>query len=896
MLRLENISKSYLVGDNKIKALKKVNLSFRKSEFVSILGPSGCGKTTFLNIIGGLDHYTRGDLFINGKSTKDFTDRDWDVYRNHRIGFVFQSYNLIPHQTVLGNVELALTIAGVSKNERRERALEALKEVGLENEIKKRPNQLSGGQCQRVAIARALVNNPEILLADEPTGALDTVTSIQIMDLIKSISKNRLVIMVTHNPDLAKKYSTRIINLLDGWVVGDSNPFKPEDEIEECKFLKYCEKRKAEDAGKKYKEDKLEKAKMSKATAFKLSAQNLKSKKGRTSMVAFAGSIGIIGVSLVLAFSGGIHNYIDSMQDDLLSGYPVAIEETAYDTSSLMSGAQTMDTLRHLEVVDGKINVLGLVEYLISITKSTKSMQYQNIITDQYLEYLKEMPKEYYSVISLGYDIDPINNLYTDFYTKKKEQPVRQSLSSIMDNYKCVLGETEYKNLSNYIDMFYSSIHQAPGNAEYILSQYDLLDGKVAEEENEIMVVVNDNTRLTDVVLAQLGYYAQDEFLEYVKKSDGLEYDKSLYRERFSYDEILNKSFYYYSNDDIYEQNKDPRKITTEFNYKYKKDNTFKSEKEMKVVGILRPKETISYGCLSSGFYYSPKFTEMFIKKGLESNIVKYLNEKGADSFSSMSYNGFATGVNYEIEYEYEGETKSATCFVGRTSTLSSYLSIFGMSMTSSLKTLSLRNLGGVDIANSISIYPVDFNMKDGVTEYLDRWNDDNVKITLNDGTVLYGGDREDIKYSDTIGIIINLVNNMIDIVSYALIAFTALSLVVSTVMIGIITYVSVVERVKEIGVIRSLGGRKRDVSNLFVAETFMIGLFSGLVGIGFTYLVSLILNMIFINEIGFGLCSLPIYQAAIMLGVSILLTLISGIIPARSAARKDPVVALRTE
>ena len=641
----------------------------------------------------------------------------------------------------------------------------------------------------------------------------------------------------------------------------------------------------------------LEKAKMSGATAFRLSAQNLKSKKNRTLMVAFAGSIGIIGVSLVLAFSGGIHNYINSMQDDLLSGYPIRIEETGYDTSSLSNGAQNMESIKHLEIVDGKINITPLVEYLLTITRNTQSMQYSNNITKEYIEYIENMPSDYLSAISLGYDIDPINNLYTDFYSKKSGDPVRQSLSSLMENYKCILGETGYSHLTNYIDMFYDSIHQAPGNADYILSQYDLLSGKVATEENEIMVVVSGEQRLTDVVLAQLGYYAQDEFLEYVKKADKDEYDKNLYRERFSFDELLNKKLYFYENDDIYVRNKDFTKITTEFNYNYKYSDSFKSGTEMKVVGILKPKPTISYGCLSSGFYYSPKFTQKFIKSGLESAIVSYLNEKGANSFTSMNYNGFATGVNYEIEYEYEGELKTKTCFVGKSSQVSSYLSILGMgSQISTLKTLSLRNLGGDDVANSISIFPVNFNMKDGVTKYLDNWNNKNIDLKLNNGVVLLGSQRDEIKYQDTIGIIINLINNMINIVSYALIAFTALSLVVSTVMIGIITYVSVVERVKEIGVIRSLGGRKKDISNLFIAETFIIGSCSGLVGIGFTYLASLILNIIFNNLIGFGLCALPLYQALIMLGVSILLTLISGIIPASSAARKDPVVALRTE
>ena len=447
MLRLSNITKTYKSGETTVQALKGISLSFRKNEFVSILGPSGCGKTTTLNIIGGLDKYTSGDLFIGGVSTKDFKDRDWDVYRNHRIGFIFQSYNLIPHQTVLGNVELALTISGISKKERIEKAKKALDKVGLSDKYYKLPNQLSGGQCQRVAIARALVNEPEILLADEPTGALDTETSLQIMELIKEISKEKLVIMVTHNPDLAYKYSTRIISLLDGEVESDTNPFSEEDEIKECEKIKLDTGYNEETASK-------EKAKMSLWTAIKLSAKNLFTKRKRTALVSLAGSIGIVGVSMVLAVSSGVQGYITSMQDDMLSGYPITIAESSYDLTSMMSGSSSRDAITKLEVQDGKVNVNKMVEYLLEMSKSQQDLLVSNEIDENYIKFIKDMPSSYYAAINYEYGINPTNNIYTSFKARRDGESKTQSLSSILENYKAVLDATdEYKSLSTYIDM-----------------------------------------------------------------------------------------------------------------------------------------------------------------------------------------------------------------------------------------------------------------------------------------------------------------------------------------------------------------------------------------------------------------------------------------------------------
>lgn len=885
MLRLSNIRKVYVAGDTEVVALKDLTISFRKNEFVSILGPSGCGKTTLLNIIGGLDKYTSGDLFINGRSTKDFSDRDWDIYRNHRIGFIFQSYNLIPHQNIMSNVELALTIAGLPKKERQERAKRALDRVGLEGLYAKMPNQLSGGQCQRVAIARALVNEPEILLADEPTGALDTTTSVQIMDLIKDIAKERLVIMVTHNPELAEKYSTRIVNLLDGELLNDSNPFTKNQEIKEC-----------EDNNNKVLETK-EDAKMSLWTAIKLSAQNLKSKFKRTAMVSFAGSIGIVGVSAVLAISSGIHGYIDTMQDDLLSGNPITIAEQTYDVEALMSSVSDLAIQDILEVTDGKVNVNSIIEYVVKMQETANNLVISNDIQEEYIEYVLNMPEEYYAAMSLNYGINPINNIYTSFSVDGTSATTEtRSLSSIVENYKTVLPEAGYGGLTSSFDMFSSIVQQAPDSKEYILTQYDLLEGDVATEADEIMIVVNGATELTDVLLTIMGYYSQDEFMNIAYRAyEKGEYNANLDKKQFTYEELIGKEFIYYPNDVAYSENDS---ITVPFVHNYKKDSSFTEGTKLKVAGILRPKVNINYGCLTSGFYYTADFTKQFLKDSMESKLLQYMNDNSLWSFKATFINGNLypnandRTINYDMSYYSvkHKETRSKVQYIGQSNDLSSLLGISG----TSTKSMNKRQFGGVDFASSIYIYPHDFETKDMVTDYLDLWNED-INITVN-GKEMTKKERNVVKYTDTIGLIIGMVNTMIDIVSYALIGFTALSLVVSTVMIGIITYVSVVERIKEIGVIRSLGGRKRDVSNLFIAETVMIGFASGLVGIGITYLAQIICNLFLTPVIGFNLADLPFHEALIMIGVSVLLTLISGVFPARSAANKDPVVALRTE
>lgn len=884
MLKLINITKDYQVANHQVHALKGISITFRDNEFVSILGPSGCGKTTLLNIIGGLDHYTSGDLFIDQISTKEFNDRDWDSYRNHRIGFVFQSYNLIPHQTILENVELALTIAGVGKEERLQRAKEVLDKVGLKNEYHKKPNQLSGGQCQRVAIARALVNNPDILLADEPTGALDSTTSIQIMELIKEISKDRLVIMVTHNPDIAKKYSSRIVKLLDGKIIDDSNPVS-ESELIVKKEEKVIEK----------------KSKLSFWTAFKLSARNLRSKLKRTILTCVAGSIGIIGVATVLSVSTGVRTYINDMQEDMLSGNPITISETGMNLESLLSSTSSStqtDAIKN-SIQDGYINVDHFIEYLVSQTGSLDSFRIQNEFTEEYLQFLQNMPTEYYSAIATYYGLDVKNNIYTNIQLEGYDEEKIMSLSSIVTTYTSMLNKTDLKEYSGLVGMVTNSINQAVNNNDFIASQYDIIsnpeESKLAEEANEIMLVVNDDQELTDLLLAQLGYYTQEEFLDIINDAIAGSHDSSN-KDQFSYDELLNKTFIYYPNDTIFKQTdpSSPLFALNPFTYQPYAEQTWENGIELKITAILKPKEDVTYGCLSSGIYYTPALTQKIIMDNLQSQIVYYLNENEEEAFTSMNYNGTNIGIIYNYSYYFEDNEYTETGFVGNTSSLSSLMGTI-TGQDNPVYTLTLRELGGCSLPSDIHIYPTNFEYKDQVTSYLDQWND-NKTLTFDDIT-LTPEERGTITYSDNLAVMISLIDNMINIVTIALVAFTALSLVVSTVMIAIITYVSVIERVKEIGVIRSLGGRKKDVSRLFNAETFIIGGFSGLIGIGITYILSGIINLIVGNLANISaIAILPFYVAIIMVALSILLTLISGLIPALIASKKDPVEALRSE
>ena len=882
MLTLKNITKRYKVAGGDLLALKGINVSFRRNEFVSILGPSGCGKTTTLNIVGGLDKYTSGDLIINGKSTKNFTDRDWDVYRNHRIGFIFQSYNLIPHQTVLGNVELALTISGVSKEERIKRSKQALEKVGLSSEISKYPNQLSGGQCQRVAIARALVNEPDILLADEPTGALDSKTSVQIMDLIKEISKEKLVIMVTHNGELAEKYSTRIVKLFDGEIVEDTNPYIVEEsQIEKQEKIK---------ADKKVKKDK---AKMSWWTAFKLSARNLFTKRGRTALTSIAGSIGIIGISAVLAVSTGVRAYIASMQDDMLSGNPIMVQESAIDFSAMTEDLSFEEKTEFIKE-EGYVNVDKMIEFLAKQYKTVNTLFTQNDIRQEYVDYVKAMPKEY-GTLNIDYGVDVTNNIYTNF-NKDAESERNVSLSAIKQIYTGVIGKTSLRDQAPVIASLGDVFMVKPDDNDYILTQYDLLDGQLAKEKDEIMIVLSKDTSLTDLMLGQLGYYTQDEFMNIVSKVDDVDGNEnpSLDKERFSYQELKEKEFVWYDNATVFGKKMtvpsslSPTGTTLHsFNYNYNSSVFTEEQKEkglkLKVVGILQPKDNINFGCLKSGIYYTSALSEYAIEKNYDSEVATHFREMSENPDGSTSI------AAYTYDFNYEGTEYKGTAQVGKYNQM---MSMF--SGGTPVYQLTSRHLGGEKVANSIYIYPSDFDTKDLVNEYLDKWNSEE-DIVVNGKTYTFE-ERVETKYTDTLSLVISMINTMIDVVTYALIAFTSLSLVVSCVMIAIITYVSVMERVKEIGVIRSLGGRKRDVSNLFNVETLIIGGMSGLFGVGFTYLLSLIVNLIIQSLAGFNIMVLPITSAIILVSLSILLTVFSGLIPSRKAAQQDPVVALRTE
>lgn len=987
MLFLDNIVKNYSMGDMEVQALKGVSLKFRENEFVSILGQSGCGKTTLLNIIGGLDQYTSGDLVINGKSTKDFKDADWDTYRNHSIGFVFQSYNLIPHQTVLSNVELALTLSGVSKAERRKRAIEALEQVGLGDQLKKKPNQMSGGQMQRVAIARALVNNPDILLADEPTGALDTETSVQVMEILKEVAKDRLVIMVTHNPDLAAEYSNRIIRLLDGEIIGDSNPYNGEEIAH------------GETGGKKQK-----KPAMSFFTAVALSLNNLMTKKGRTFLTAFAGSIGIIGIALILSVSTGVNNYIDRVQEDTLSSYPITLEAERLDMTSLMtslmgvsSGGEEAD--HELDRVYVNSIMYDMMNTMYSADVETNNLSAFKTFLDAELEGSepKTLLKENISAIEYRYNLD--FNIYTE---DVDGQIIESDFMDLWEKmYSSATGSAmEGSDAGNMM----TSMAQMSGGGGVVIwdemlpgengelinplieTQYDVIAGRWPESHDEVVLIVDGNNEVSDVVLYSLGLKSADEMYEIamsVMKAETI--DTSSF-ESWSYDEIIGKTFKLIYSADRYQKGTDgvyTDVSTTDLGLK----TLYNNGEEIKLVGIIRPDEDAISGMMGGAIGYTAALTDHVIRETADKPlVVEQLENPDVDVFNGLPFASddapepsdaekaeaikeyFATVSNAKkaeiitaymsvpaAEYvssiveanmqgitreyieamvtqtypEYESMLPSmddetlfgyvrqmmeeqiideygkqiqarlgsyttdqlAGMFDMQPFTEAEYAVLYDeyMPQTVSDSTYdnNIRTLGYVDLESpaAINIYAATFQAKDTIADII---TDYNAGVS----------EADKINYTDYVALMMSSVSTIINAISYVLIAFVAISLVVSSIMIGIITYISVLERTKEIGILRSIGASKRDISRVFNAETLIVGLAAGLIGIGATLLLCIPINAIIHHLTGIMILSavLPGPAAVILVIISVVLTVIAGLIPAKVAANKDPVIALRTE
>ena len=895
MLELNDIKKDYVSGSTTVSALKGINLRFRDCEFVSILGQSGCGKTTMLNIIGGLDKYTSGDLKINGVSTKNYKDRDWDFYRNNSIGFVFQSYNLIPHQTVLSNVELALTLSGVSKAERKKRAIEALEKVGLGEQIHKKPNQMSGGQMQRVAIARALVNNPDILLADEPTGALDTETSIQIMELLKEISKDRLIIMVTHNPELAKDYSTRIVRLLDGVITDDSDPYSLEDmeadiRAKEAAKVKTSEK-KIKKSGKK------QKTSMSFFTALSLSFNNLMTKKTRTILTAFAGSIGIIGIAMILSISNGIQLYIDRVQRDTLSSYPITLQAEAIDISSMVSSMTgNSDSEEHED--KSKIysnDIMGdMINTMVKEVKSNNLSEFK-----KYIENGSSDIKSYVSDIQYSYDV-PLN-----IYMKDTSNGVEQLNPSTM--FDSIYGEGATSTSSAMssgmgMGMFSNSSvwNQLLGNQQVLDEQYDVLAGHWPEKFNEVVLVADKNNEVDDYTLYSLGLKDPEEVRTLFKKmmvGESYETKKDI---SYTFDEILDTEFKLVMPTDMYKYND----VTGTWD-DYSKDdkymtNVVNNGTDIKVCGIIRPNDDAVSTSLSSGIGYTAKLTEYIIEEVKNSEIAKaQLADTSVDVFTGVPFdNDRNTEITMDDVNAYMAtlSPEESAQMQAMTSGMSDdqILQLFSASLKARTTDATLDSnksklgITDLDTPSQIDIYATDFDSKEKVQNIIKDYN----KLQQDDGK-----EENVINYTDYVGIMMSSVSTIINAISYVLIAFVAISLIVSSIMIGIITYISVLERTKEIGVLRSIGASKKDVSRIFNAETLIEGFVSGALGIVGTLLLCIPANALIkhLTDIS-NVAQLPVAGGVILIIISMFLTFIAGLIPAKLAAKKDPVVALRSE
>ena len=860
MLRCENIIKDYPTSEEVVHALKGVSLTFRNSEFVSILGQSGCGKTTFLNIIGGLDHYTSGDLIINGKSTRNYKDKDWDTYRNHKIGFVFQSYNLIPHQSVLSNVELALTLSGVGKEERKKRAIEALTKVGLKDQIYKKPTQLSGGQMQRVAIARAIVNNPDIILADEPTGALDSSTSIQIMEILKEISKDKLVIMVTHNPELAQKYSSRIIRLSDGEVISDSNPYNEFEELNNSQIDK--------------------KTNMSFKTALSLSLNNLMTKKARTILVSFAGSIGIIGIALILSLSNGVQSYIDSVESDTMTAYPIQIQSTTMDMTSMMEAMAGKEESSNEKREDNQIYTRSFVNDVLESIASSKQNNLEELKKYIESEQGKEL-RENTRAIEYSYGLNL--NVYNE---DTDSGLIQVSPNGLIDK----LGMSDMVDLRSQFMAGTSDANevwlQLPDSNTLKKSEFELLEGSWPQNYNEVVIGVDSDNNITDYALYSLGLLNQDEVVDSYNKilqGDSNEIETTKNKKSYSYEELMNSKFKLVFNCDLFEK-VNGIWIDQSDNEDYIK-NVVKNAQEVKVVGIIRQKDnTMSSGMLG-GIYYSSKMSDYVIEQCENSQIVKEQKEnKDINIFTGNSFKS-----NEKLDFSSLTPQQQMQFASMSQEEMMAYMQTYNDNMNASYES-NLKKMGVVnlDSPSQISLYAKDFDSKEALADCIEDYND------LQEEN---GNSNNVISYSDMVGMMISSVSSVVNMISYVLIGFVSISLVVSSIMIGIITYISVLERTKEIGILRSIGASKKDVSRVFNAETFIIGLTSGCMGILITILLNIPISTIVASKTGVEhIAKLPWQGAIILILISLVLTLIAGLIPSKYASKKDPVEALRIE
>ncbi|MCM1165390.1 MAG: ABC transporter ATP-binding protein/permease [Lachnospiraceae bacterium] len=926
MLEIKNITKDYDTGGDKVHALRDVSISFRDCELVAVLGHSGCGKTTLLNIIGGLDQYTTGDLIINGRSTKQYKDRDWDTYRNHSVGFIFQSYNLIPHQTVLANVELALTLSGVSKSERRQRAKEALEKVGLGDQLNKRPNQMSGGQMQRVAIARALVNDPEILLADEPTGALDSETSVQIMELVKEIAKDRLVIMVTHNPDLANDYATRIVRLVDGKIKSDSDPYETAESKAEPKK-----------SGKK--------TSMSFGTALALSRNNLLTKKGRTFLTSFAGSIGIIGIALILSLSHGVQAYIDGVERSTLASYPVELERETINYSGLMTSM--LDIHDEALEEEREPDRVYTNDMSTEMMKSLLSEVQENDLT-AFMDYIDTNPdniKDSISEIKYSYD----SSLYV-YARGVNDEIVRVNPSTTM---QAMLGEGMASGMEDMMGMASTfmggdmssraNVFQELISNEMTADQYEVVAGRLPEKYDELVVIISEHNELSNLTLYTLGLRDQAELGEMMSHViAGETFDLDTGDLSFTYDELMALRFKLLTAPELFAENEDGGYDNMSGDEEFMAKALDNGE-ELKVVGVIRPNgDSLISTSSTGGVGYTAALTEHMINKTNESALVKKQRENpDIDVFTGIEFPtkdeepeepmsmeeameqlmGFMTEEQVMtmsqsiietltdeqkmqlMQLPPEQQQTAIFTMAEQTKITAAFMSVITAEQMQQLQELTkepetteatydgnLQILGVADlqIPSKVSIYARDFESKENITNLISDYN--NKKAAE-------GKEKDVINYTDYVGMMIASVSDTIDAISYILIAFVAISLVVSSIMIGIITYISVLERTKEIGILRAMGASKHDVSNVFNAETLIVGFAAGVIGILVTLILNIPINIIieYVTDIP-NMAKLPWQGGLILILISMLLTLIAGLFPASIAAKKDPVEALRTE